>query len=208
MIKNSIIVVLFLCLVGALGYIVGQESGSDDLPAQVRHLEPQRSAQPSGVWSGQVFDKEFVVSEDTIAYKEFDAPLLSWTSQNRAEVELVGIALNRLDEQKNDLLLLFDVDIQHGGFCAGSVKHVFRMITNSEGDLSAPTGHSKGCDVAYTSLNNQWLAFAADSEKREFQLWMPPTSPSEGTTPTGRMHISIEDSDNIFVRLEGDDQSQ
>jgi hypothetical protein len=204
-IKNAIIAALFLCLVGALGYIVGQESGSDSLPLEVQDREPQRPPTNSGVWSGQVTDKKFVVSENTIAYKKFDAPLLSWTSQNRAEVELIGIALNRLDEQQNDLLLLFDVNIQHGGFCAGSVKHVFRRITNSEGDLSAPTGHSKACDVAYTSLNDQWLAFAADSEVREFHLWMPPTSPSEGTTPTGEMHIAISDSKNIDVRLEGDD---
>lgn len=193
MAKNAIIAVLFLSVVGLLGYILERDIEQAPLTPEA---EPRESA------GSAITNRKTIIGDHTISYQSFDPPLLAWVSSNAAEVELTGMALNKLDENQNELLLLFKIELKHGGYCSATIKQVFRRVLNDEGDLSAPTSTAKGCGVPYTTLSDQWIAFAVEPKLRDFHLWLPPTSPSEGITPTGDMYVSVVDSETIEVRIE------
>lgn len=188
-IKDAIIAVLAVCLVGAVGYILGRASLEQPLVA-ASNSEAARTNE--------------ILGDHTVSHKVFDEPILTWVTGNRAQVSVVGVVLNEADERLNELLFLFKIQIKDGGFCIDSANRVIRRILNDKDVSAAATDSSGTCGDRYTTLDDQWLAFVVDSNLREFAFLLPPTSASQGATPTGLMYVSVLDADDIKVRLELD----
>jgi hypothetical protein len=188
-VKNTIIVVLSVCLVGAVGYILGKAS-IDQPPVVERNT--------------QVLRKNKIPGDNTVSHKVFEEPILAWVTGGRAQVAVIGVTLNKVDERLNELLFLFKIQIKDTRFCIDSTKRVIRQIVNDEGVSAAATDSSKTCGDPYTTLNDQWLAFEVGSGLREFAFVLPPTSAARGATPTGLMYVSVLDADDITIRLELD----
>lgn len=110
-----------------------------------------------------------------------------------------------MNDQQNELLLLFKIQVRWGGFCSKTTQRVFRRLLSQNGDFSWATDSSKDCGSHYVTMYDQWLAFAADAVTREFEFSLPPTTRSEGATPTGKMYVSVIDREIIDVRLELDE---
>lgn len=218
MAKNAIIAVLSICVVGMVGYILGQKNSVRQTPQPLpapKQLPPRSAEQsmliddarrwPSGVPVREVSVKKTFLGDHTISHTIFDAPILSWIGRNDAEVLFTGISLNEVNDQQNELLLLFKIQVRRGGFCAETTKRVFQRVLSQNGDLSWATDSSKDCRSHYVTLYDQWLAFVADTATREFEFSLPPTTTSEGATPTGKMYVSVIDREIIDVRLELDE---
>lgn len=204
MAKNALIAVLILSVIGLLSYILKQENSADSSSrASVEQAPLTPQAGPRGSTGSAVTNEKVIIGDHTIGYQRFDPPLLAWTNRNGgAEIELIGVVLNELNESQNELLLLSKIEVKVGGYCGASIKNVFRRVANEEGDLSAPTSTTEDCGVSEITLNDQWVAFAVESKLREFHIWHPPTDWYSGDTPTGDMYISVVDSETIKVRIE------
>lgn len=215
MAKNAIIAVLSTCLVGMVGFILGQ--GTNDRralePLAASTQLPRRSTEqsiliddaqrwPSGIPVREESVTKTFPGDHTISHKIIDPPILSWIGGNDVEVSFTGISLNEVNDRQNELLLLFKIQVRRGGFCAESLKRVFQRVLSQNGDFSWATDSSKDCGTHYVTLYDQWLAFVADTATREFEFSLPPT---RGATPTGKMYVSVIDREIINVRLELDE---
>lgn len=99
MVKNAIIAVLSICLVGMAGYILGQKTSVRQTPQPLPAPKqlPLRSTEqsmliddarrwPSGVPVREVSVKKTFLGDHTISHKMFDAPILGWTGRNNAQI--------------------------------------------------------------------------------------------------------------------------
>jgi hypothetical protein len=188
-VKDIIIAVLSVCLIGAVGYILGKTS-LDEPPVVERNTQASR--------------KNKILGDNTVSHKVFDEPILAWVTGGRAQVAVIGVTLNKVDERLNELLFLFKIQIKDTPFCVDSTKRVIRQILNDEGVSASATDSSKTCGDPYTTLDDQWLAFEVNPDLREFAFVLPPTSAAQGATPTGLMYVSVLDADDIIIRLELD----